>query len=597
VQCGDGVAEGAEVCDDGNTYDGDGCSADCSTANCLVPITHTDIQDAVDDLACTTIYVLPGTYTETLTLDRSVTIEGVQSGTVTVDGNGGGSVVTTTGPSLTLRHLTVTGGMDGTGAGIDADGTTMVLEGTTVTGNTATGGADQGGGVRIANGTLIVNGSSIDGNTVTGTTDSGAGAGIYAAQSVVIVTAGSSVDGNTISSSGVGGSTMLTGGGIHSNASTLNIDGGSTVADNTISLTSTVSTHQLFGAGVFGMGASTLVMVSNATISGNQIDANATTATSVTAQGAGIGLAQGSADLGPGTVIETNGIDADASSVDADGAGIFMFQADLLAEGITVADNTITATGNGQAQVEGVGISAVPTSAAFVFIEDSTVSGNIGTANANTTALAVGGALYVHGNVDSAVVVASTFSGNQVTGNGDSRGGAVSVQAGGNIEFENCTLSGNTSDAAGTAAGGAVEAGAAAIVFAVNSTIASNTATDSGGAFSGAAVPVVQHSIVYDNTATTGAMCDGAMTIADVNILGPDLTGCTVDTTNQVLMDPSLGTLGDNGGPTMTHAIDDMSPAHDAGAATCLNGATPITVDQRALPRTGNCTLGSYEPQ
>ncbi|EKX50546.1 hypothetical protein GUITHDRAFT_103774 [Guillardia theta CCMP2712] len=31
--CGDGVISGSEVCDDGNTVDGDACSADCSTVN------------------------------------------------------------------------------------------------------------------------------------------------------------------------------------------------------------------------------------------------------------------------------------------------------------------------------------------------------------------------------------------------------------------------------------------------------------------------------------------------------------------------------------------------------------------------------------
>ena len=29
-RCGDGIHDGGEVCDDGNTRSGDGCSADCS---------------------------------------------------------------------------------------------------------------------------------------------------------------------------------------------------------------------------------------------------------------------------------------------------------------------------------------------------------------------------------------------------------------------------------------------------------------------------------------------------------------------------------------------------------------------------------------
>jgi len=117
---------------------------------------------------------------------------------------------------------------------------------------------------------------------------------------------------------------------------------------------------------------------------------------------------------------------------------------------------------------------------------------------------------------------------------------------------------------------------------------------DGGG---GGTSYTLRHSILYNDTATTGSECSGGFSVTDVNALGPDLTGCTVDTTNQVLMDPSLGSLGDNGGPTQTHDIDDMSAAHDAGAATCLDNGATITIDQRSLPRTGNCTLGSYEPQ
>jgi cysteine-rich repeat protein len=29
--CGDGILDGGEVCDDGNTVGGDGCAADCSS--------------------------------------------------------------------------------------------------------------------------------------------------------------------------------------------------------------------------------------------------------------------------------------------------------------------------------------------------------------------------------------------------------------------------------------------------------------------------------------------------------------------------------------------------------------------------------------
>ncbi|WP_372572019.1 nitrous oxide reductase family maturation protein NosD [Ruegeria jejuensis] len=54
-----------------------------------------------------TLRLSPGTYAETLVLDRPVTIDGM--GHATIDGQGAGSVITVTGPDVTLRGLTVVG--------------------------------------------------------------------------------------------------------------------------------------------------------------------------------------------------------------------------------------------------------------------------------------------------------------------------------------------------------------------------------------------------------------------------------------------------------------------------------------------------------
>ncbi|MEX0350836.1 MAG: nitrous oxide reductase family maturation protein NosD [Paracoccaceae bacterium] len=61
-----------------------------------------------------TLRLSPGVYTETLVLDRPVTINGL--GKVTIDGQGEGSVITVTGPGVTVRGLTVIG------SGSDHDG-------------------------------------------------------------------------------------------------------------------------------------------------------------------------------------------------------------------------------------------------------------------------------------------------------------------------------------------------------------------------------------------------------------------------------------------------------------------------------------------
>src|SRR6185503_3832676 len=50
-----------------------------------------------------------------------------------------------------------------------------------------------------------------------------------------------------------------------------------------------------------------------------------------------------------------------------------------------------------------------------------------------------------------------------------------------------------------------------------------------------------------------------------------------------------LAPLGDNGGPTPTHAIGAGSPA--VGVGTSCN----VAVDQRYVPRDAQCDLGAYE--
>ena len=34
-RCGDGILDGGEVCDDGNTRDGDGCASNCLRLRCI----------------------------------------------------------------------------------------------------------------------------------------------------------------------------------------------------------------------------------------------------------------------------------------------------------------------------------------------------------------------------------------------------------------------------------------------------------------------------------------------------------------------------------------------------------------------------------
>ena len=61
-------------------------------------------------------------------------------------------------------------------------------------------------------------------------------------------------------------------------------------------------------------------------------------------------------------------------------------------------------------------------------------------------------------------------------------------------------------------------------------------------------------------------------------------------------IDPLLGALADNGGPTQTHALLTGSPAIDA-AGDCVADLS-ITTDQRGIsrPQGTACDIGAFEP-
>jgi cysteine-rich repeat protein len=101
--CGDGTLDAGETCDDGNTFDGDGCESDCTpttvcaliypgterfVGGCGAP-SHADVQAAVN--AATdgdTITVCPGTYTQSVQVTKQVKIRATTAGTVTVHTTG-----------------------------------------------------------------------------------------------------------------------------------------------------------------------------------------------------------------------------------------------------------------------------------------------------------------------------------------------------------------------------------------------------------------------------------------------------------------------------------------------------------------------------
>jgi predicted outer membrane repeat protein len=186
-----------------------------------------------------------------------------------------------------------------------------------------------------------------------------------------------------------------------------------------------------------------------------------------------------------------------------------------------------------------------------------------------------GGGIYTQtGTID---LASSTISGNIVTNNGRGAG----------IYAEPFSLTGST-------------------VSMTNCTVAANIATNGtgGGILNTNCTVNVRNVLIGNNTAAAGPDFNGTITI-----LGWDLISSTSGTTisgsglnSKFNVNPLLGPLQDNGGPTPTHALLPGSPAIDGGN----DGLNLYPTDQRGAPRlvdnpgvpnasSDACDIGAFE--
>jgi CSLREA domain-containing protein len=208
-------------------------------------------------------------------------------------------------------------------------------------------------------------------------------------------------------------------------------------------------------------------------------------------------------------------------------------------------------------------------------------------------------------------IISSTISANS----GD-EGGGIHLRAfhrGGTfVRLTNSTVSGNSARLGGGIRTDGSDEFAPAWVELINSTVAFNSATERGGGiFHDAGDPSVfsslTNSIVAQNSAPASPDVFGTPRDAErlfdahFSLIG-DGTGSDITNTDGNLVgnvpphtapiDPMLGPLADNGGPTRTHALLPGSPATDAASTP----ECPAT-DQRgvARPQGAGCDIGSYE--
>jgi hypothetical protein len=218
----------------------------------------------------------------------------------------------------------------------------------------------------------------------------------------------------------------------------------------------------------------------------------------------------------------------------------------------------------------------------------------------NSTSQTQGGGIYL--NRGTLNLLNSTVSGNTSTtiGGGGIATGTSIVNA--TVNLVNSTVSGNTG-----ANGGAMLFGSNAVVSLLNTTVTNNTTTQGPNVESGGGAVTVANSLIAANQINTGhADVGGAFTSNGGNLIGDggSATGFTHGANNDqvgngaVRINPLLGPLANNGGPTPTHALLAGSPAINAGITANIPGG--VTTDQRGTGFTraiGTVDIGAFEVQ
>jgi hypothetical protein len=284
------------------------------------------------------------------------------------------------------------------------------------------------------------------------------------------------------------------------------------------------------------------------------------------------------------------------------GGGIFNFGT------LTVVNCTVSGNSTSGTSDEGGGIYNGGTA----FITNSIISGNF------TAAFGEGGGIYSDGitmnitnstisgnsakagsgifNTGGTAIINSTVSGNSAS---SGVGGGIYNFTGGMLDIANSTVSGNS---AITHGGIENNGGTMGIT---NSTISGNSAlgTNDGGMENEPGGTVnVRNTIIAGNTNHDFV---GTLTSQGYNLIG-NTSGTTITGTttgNQLNVDPHLGPLQDNGGPTFTQALLSGSTAIDGGSFIGLHtdqrGFTR-PVDNPAIPNaTGGdgSDIGAFEVQ
>jgi predicted outer membrane repeat protein len=205
-------------------------------------------------------------------------------------------------------------------------------------------------------------------------------------------------------------------------------------------------------------------------------------------------------------------------------SGVWNANATLTVMASTIDANSNSRFGGGLYQAA-QDATATPTT----FVNYSTISGN---------SAVLGGGIYNLGYLN---LMYSTIAGNTATGG---KGGGIYMKND-YLETAHCTIAFNDATAGGLGGGVYVDPSIQANVHINSSIIADNTASSAAPDYS-------------------GLLRDPYTQLYDADVLGSAAGVTTGKAFIDIVKDPLLGALGDNGGPTQTCALLAKSPAIDA---------------------------------
>jgi hypothetical protein len=315
--------------------------------------------------------------------------------------------------------------------------------------------------------------------------------------------------------------------------------------------------------------------------------------------GGGLYIAGGSAVITESTLVNnttgsgysnTSNPVAD-SGYGGEGGGLYLIDGMLVLDRCSISANRTGSGNDGGNSGSGGGLYL------DLEISDTTTIRNV-TIDNNRTGYASyhsgfgGGIYYVGGPLE---VYNSTISGNS-TGYGYRAGSGGGIyQYSGDLTIDSSTICFNS-------------VGNSSVIDASDSCRDLYATYGGGGIFAYYGEVVFKNAIIAKNTVEVTAGCgadgrhvDATVTSNGFNLIGNDTwwyfsrEASDLIGTNSAPVDPGLDALGDNGGPTQTHALLNGSPAVDTGE--CLDSRNdPILYDQRGFDRNdGSCDMGSFE--